>query len=75
VSRAARISAKHFMFEGVGMWDMSEGGAEELEAATVNCGMKMGYQRWVELNEFMCGIDGRVMEEVPKRKVRDVDRF
>jgi hypothetical protein len=29
----------------------------------------------VELNEFMCGIDGRVMKEVSKREARDVHRF
>ena len=41
----------------------------------VNLGTKIGYQRWVELDEFMCGIDGRVVKEVPKREARDVDRL
>jgi len=29
----------------------------------------------VEVDEFMCGKDGRVMEEVSKREVRDVYGF
>jgi len=29
----------------------------------------------VELDEFMCGIDGRVVEEVSKREARDTYRF
>jgi hypothetical protein len=37
--------------------------------------MKMGYWRQVELDEFMCGIDGRVVEEVSKREARDTYRF
>jgi hypothetical protein len=37
--------------------------------------MKMGYWRWVELNKFMCGIDGRVMKEVSKREQRDAYGF
>ena len=35
----------------------------------------MGYWRQVELDEFMCGIDGRVVEEVSKREARDTYRF
>jgi hypothetical protein len=52
---------------------VTEGGAREYEAALLNLGTIIGYRRWAELNKFMCGIDGRVMQEVPKREGRDTD--
>jgi hypothetical protein len=75
MSAAARVFAKMFMFKAVGVRDVAEGSLWQLEVSFVNCGTKIGQQRWAEVDEFMCGKDGRVAEEVPKKETRGAYGF
>jgi hypothetical protein len=70
VRTAISISAKVPVLKAVGMSNVSEGGVWEDKAAIKNIGTLTRYWARAEVDEFMYGIDGRVMEECSKRKVR-----
>jgi hypothetical protein len=61
------------MFEAVDMGDVAEGGVQKDEVSWEvirNIGTLTGYQARAKVDEFMCGIDGGVMEEHSKREAR-----
>ena len=75
MSITVRVSAKVVVLEAVGIGDVSEGGVWEDDAAMPNVEMLTGYWARAEVNEFMCGINGRVTEECFKREARYLYRF
>jgi hypothetical protein len=73
VRHAVRVFAKSLVFEAVDVGDVVESGVREDEASwevVRNVGTLTGYQARVEVDEFMCGIDGGITEEHIKREAR-----
>jgi hypothetical protein len=78
VRHTVRVFAKSLVFEAVGVGDVVEGGAWEDEVqweVVQDVGTLTGYRARAEVDELMCGIDGGVMEECPKREARYLYRF